>query len=55
MGGDKDLLIQDGFHEDEMYEQIFRLRRQMKTIRKILEVNNEKVVTDDSNNNVNRV
>ena len=55
MGGDRDLLVQDGFREDEMYEQIFRLRKQMKAIKKILEVSNEKVVTDDSNNNTNRV
>ncbi len=55
MGGDKDLLVQDGFLEEEMYEQIFRLRRQMKAIKKILEVNNEKSVTDDSNNDVSRM
>ena len=55
MGGDKDLLIQDGFRDDEMYEQIFLLRKQMKAIKKILEVNDEKIITDDSNNDVNRV
>jgi len=55
MGGDKDLLIQDGLLEEEMYEQIFRLRKQMTAIKKILEVNNEKIVTDDSNTDVNRM
>ena len=55
MGGDKDLLIQDGLLEEEMYEQIFRLRKQMIAIKKILEVNNEKIVTDDSNTDVNRM
>ena len=55
MGGKRDLLIQDGLLEEEMYEQIFRLRKQMKAIKKILEVSNEKSVTDDSNNDVNRV
>ena len=55
MGRNKDLLIQDGLLEEEMYEQIFRLRKQMKAIKKILEVSNEKSVTDDSNNDVNRV
>ena len=55
MGGDKDLLVQDGFLDDEAYEQIFRLRRQMKAIKKILEVNDEKNVTDDSNTSNNRM
>ena len=55
MGGDKDLLIQDGLLEEEMYEQIFRLRKQMTAIKKILEVSNEKIVTDDSNTDVNRM
>ena len=55
MDGNKDLLIQDGLLEEEMYEQIFQLRKQMKAIKKILEVSNEKSVTDDSNNDVNRV
>ena len=53
MGGDRDLLIQDGFLEEEMYEQIIRLRKQVKAIKKILEVSNEKSITDDSNNDVN--
>ena len=53
MGGDRDLLIQDGFLEEEMYEQIFRLRKQITAIKKILEVSNEKSITDDSNNDVN--
>jgi hypothetical protein len=55
VGGDRDLLIQDGFRQDEMYEQIFRLRRQMKAIKKILEVSDEKNVTDDSNTSNNRM
>ena len=55
MGGDRDLLVQDGLLEEEMYEQIFRLRKQITAIKKILEVNNEKSVTDDSNNDVNRM
>ena len=55
MGGDKDLLILDGLSEEEMYEQMFRLRRQMKAIKKILEVNDEKNITDDSNTDVNRM
>ena len=55
MGGDKDLLIPDGLPQEEMYEQIFRLRRQMKAIKKILEVSDEKNVTDDSNTDVNRM
>ena len=55
MGGKRDLLIQDGLLEEEMYEQIFRLRKQMKAIKKILEVSNEKSITDDSNTDVNRV
>ena len=55
MAGNKDLLIQDGLLEKEMYEQIFLLRRSMKAIEKIiLEVNNEKNITDDSNT-VNRM
>ena len=55
MGGDKDLLIQDGFRDDEMYDQMILMRKQMKAIKKILEVSNEKSVTDDSNNDVNRM
>ena len=55
MGGDKDLLIQDGFFEEEMYEQMIRLKKQVTAIKKILEVNNEKSVTDDSNTDVNRM
>ena len=55
MGGDKDLLIQDGLLEEEMYEQMILLRKQMKAIKKILEVSNEKSVTDDSNDGINRV
>ena len=55
MGGKKDLLIQDGLLEEEMYEQMIILRKQMKAIKQILEVSNEKSVTDDSNNDVNRV
>ena len=55
MGGKRDLLIQDGLLEEEMYEQIFQLRKQMKAIKKILEVSDEKNVTDDSNDDVNRV
>jgi len=55
MGGDKDLLVQDGLLEEEMYEQIFRLRKQITAIKKILEVSNEKGVTDDSTNDVDRM
>ena len=55
MGGDKDLLIRDGILEEEMYEQMIRLKKQMKAIKKILEVSNEKSATDDSNNDVNRM
>ena len=55
MDGNKDLLIQDGLLEEEMYEQIFRLRKQMKAIRQILEVSNEKSITDDSNTDVDRM
>ena len=55
MGGDKDLLILDGLLEEEMYEQMILMRKQMKAIKKILEVNDEKIITDDSNNDVNRV
>ena len=55
MDGNKDLLIQDGLLEEEMYEQIFRLRKQITAIKQILEVNNEKGVTDDSNTDVNRL
>ena len=55
MGGDKDLLILDGLPQEEMYEQIFRLRKQITAIKQILEVNNEKGVTDDSNTDVNRL
>ena len=55
MGGDRDLLILDGLLEEEMYEQMILMRKQMKAIKKILEVSNEKGITDDSNNDVNRV
>lgn len=55
MGGDKDLLIQDGLLEEEMYNQMILMRKQMKAIKKILEVSNEKSITDDSNNDVNRM
>ena len=55
MGGDKDLLILDGLLEEEMYEQMILMRKQMKAIKKILEVNDEKIITDDSNTDVNRV
>ena len=55
MGGDRDLLILDGLLEEEMYEQMTLMRKQMKAIKKILEVSNEKGITDDSNNDVNRV
>ena len=55
MDGDKDLLILDGLLEEEMYEQMTLMRKQMKAIKKILEVSNEKGITDDSNNDVNRV
>jgi len=55
MGGDRDLLILDGLLEEEMYDQMILMRKQMKAIKKILEVSNEKSITDDSNNDVNRM
>ena len=55
MGGGKDLLIQDGLLEEEMYDQMILMKKQMKAIKKILEVSDEKNVTDDSNDDVNRV
>ena len=55
MGGGKDLLIQDGLLEEEMYDQMILMKKQMKAIKKILEVSDEKNVTDDSNNDVNRM
>ena len=55
MGGDRDLLILDGLLEEEMYEQMILMRKQMKAIKKILEVNDEKNISDDSNTGVNRV
>ena len=55
MEGDKDLLVQDGLLEQEMYEQVFRLRKQITAIKKILEVSNENSATDDSSNDVNRM
>tara|TARA_Y100000310_G_scaffold101112_1_gene99010 strand:- start:547 stop:720 length:174 start_codon:yes stop_codon:yes gene_type:complete len=55
MGGNKDLLIQDGFFEEEMYEQMILLKKQVTAIKKILEVSNEKSITDDSNTDVNRM
>ena len=55
MGGKKDLLIQDGLLEEEMYDQMILMRKQMKAIKKILEVSDEKNVTDDSNADVNRM
>ena len=38
MGGDKDLFIQDVLLEEEMFEKMILLRKQMKAIKKILEV-----------------
>ena len=55
MGGGKDLLIQDGLLEEEMYDQMILMKKQMKAIKKILEVSDEKNVTDDSNADVNRM
>ena len=55
MGGGKDLLIQDGLLEEEMYDQMILMKKQMKAIKKILEVSDEKNVTDDSNTDVNRM
>ena len=55
MGGDKDLLIQQDYQgintplvvpaskmEEEMYNQMVRLNKQVKLIKEILEVSNEK-------------
>ena len=53
MGGDRDLLILDGLLEEEMYEQMILMRKQMKAIKNILEVSNEKSITDDSSTGVN--
>ena len=55
MGGDKDLLILDGLLEEEMYDQMILMRKQMKAIKKILEVSDEKNVTDDSSTSANRM
>ena len=55
MGGDKDLLVQDGLLEQEMYEQVFRLRKQITAIKKILEPSNEKGFNNDSTIDVDRM
>ena len=55
MGGDKDLLVRDGLLEEEMYEQMILFKKQLTAIKKILEVSNEKSITDDSNTDVNRM
>ena len=69
MGGDKDLIIQNygggvsssplvsplNKFEEQMYNEMTMFRKQIKQIKKILEVCNEKSTTDDSNTGANRL
>lgn len=55
MNGKKDLLIQDGILEEEMYKQMIIMRKQITAIKQILEVCNEKNIADDSNNGADRM